>query len=93
VGSYSAEQLDKGLNLAELATPMAKQAAEVHDLTLKRTSVHQTRWRELQMRFRNDNLARLPAVLDNLDALDADLAARQRAAAQPAACYYELLPE
>jgi lysophospholipase L1-like esterase len=93
VGSYSAEQLDKGLNLAELATPMAKQAAEVHDLTLKRTSVHQTRWRELQMRFRNDNLARLPSVLDNLDALDADLAARQRAAAQPAACYYELMPE
>jgi hypothetical protein len=32
-------------------------------------------------------------VLDGLDAIDAELAARQRAAAQPAACYYELIPE
>jgi hypothetical protein len=51
------------------------------------------RWRQLQMAFRNDNLPRVPTIIENLDALDEDLAVRQRAAAQPAACYYELIPE
>jgi hypothetical protein len=52
-----------------------------------------TRWRQIQMALRDDNLARVESILDNLDALEAELAARQRAAAQPAACYYELIPE
>src|SRR5205823_8692264 len=33
-GSFSREQLAEGINLATLPTPMAKQAAEVHKLTL-----------------------------------------------------------
>jgi hypothetical protein len=51
------------------------------------------RWKQLQVALRDDNLSRLPAVLDGLDAMDEELAARQRAAAQPAACSYELIPE
>ncbi len=93
VGSYGREEFDKGLNLAGLPTPMASQAASVHQLTLRRTSLHELRWRQLQMAFRNDNLPRVPTIIENLDALDEDLAVRQRAAAQPAACYYELIPE
>jgi lysophospholipase L1-like esterase len=92
-GSYSASELASGLNLAELPTPMARQAAAVHELTVKRSSMHNTRWRQIQMALRDDNLARVESILDNLDALEAELAARQRAAAQPAACYYELIPE
>ncbi|MCC6859150.1 MAG: SGNH/GDSL hydrolase family protein [Bryobacterales bacterium] len=92
VGSYTAGQLASGINLAELPTPMLKQAAGVHALTLKRTSVHQIRWRQLQMALQEDNLPRMASILDNLDALDDELAARQRAAAQPAACFYELIP-
>jgi len=93
VGSFTSEQFQNGLNLAEIETPMAKQAAEVHNLTMKRTAVHQMRWREVQMAFRNDNLLRVPSILDNLDALDADIGARQKAAAQPAATFYELIAQ
>ncbi len=93
VGSFSREELDKGLNLAELATPMARQAAAVHALTIKRADVHQVRWRQVQVPLQADSPARVAAILDNLDALDEELAARQRAAAQPAVCYYELVTE
>jgi hypothetical protein len=93
VGTYASGQLAAGVNLAEMPTPMAKQAAGVHTLTLKRTNVHQVRWRQLQTTLEQDNLPRLASILDNLDALDVELAARQRAAAQPASCFYELIPQ
>jgi hypothetical protein len=93
VGSFSRDQLAEGLNLAGLPTPMAKQSLGVHLLTLKRGDVHEMRWKQLQVALQNDNLARLPAVLDGLDAMDEELAVRQRAAAQPVACSYELIPE
>ena len=92
-GTFSRDQLAGGINLAPLDTPMAQQAAQVHVLTLKRAGVHNTRWRQIQVPFQNDALPRIAAVEDNLDALDADLAALQRATAQPAACFYELTPE
>jgi len=92
-GSFSREQLAAGLNLAGLATPMAKQSFGVHLLTLKRGEVHELRWKQLQVPFESDNLARLPAVLEGLDAMEEELAARQRAAAQPVVCLYELIPE
>ena len=81
------------INLAELETPMAKQSAAVHELTLKRTNVHQMRWRQIQLPFRDDNLPRIASVDDNLRALEEDLSALQRTAAQPAATFYELIPE
>jgi len=93
VGSFSRGQLAEGLNLAGLPTPMAKQALGVHLLTLKRGDVHEMRWKQLQVALQDDNLARLPAVLEGLDAMDEELAVRQRAAAQPVACSYELIPE
>ena len=92
-GSFSREQLEQGLNLAGLPTPMAKQSIGVHQLTLKRGDVHEMRWKQLQVALHDDNLTRLPAVLEGLDAMDEELAVRQRAAAQPAACLYELIPE
>jgi hypothetical protein len=92
VGTFSGAQLAEGINLAELPTPMAKQAAGVHLLTLKRADVHNTRWRQLQVPFQNESIARLPSILSNLDGLDEELAVRQRAAAQPANCFYELVP-
>ena len=92
-GSFSRDQLEKGINLAALATPMTAQAAAVHSLTMKRSDLHQLRWRQVQMIYQAENILRLPAVLDNLDAIEDELAARQRAAAQPAACFYELIPE
>ena len=93
VGSFTREQLSKGINLAAMPTPMAKQAVGVHVLTLKRGDLHETRWKQLQVGLEADNLTRLPAVLEGLDAMEEELAVRQRSAAQPVACAYELIPE
>ncbi len=92
VGEFSSSQLSAGMNLARLDTPMMRQAAQVLALTLKRTGVHQMRWRQLQIPYEKDGLPRLTALLDQMDALDQDLEARQHAAARPSATYYELTP-
>ena len=49
VGDFTNEQLAEGVNLAVLPTPMAKQAAKVHDLTLKHNNIHFARWRDVQV--------------------------------------------
>jgi hypothetical protein len=72
---------------------MAKQAIGVHVLTLKRGEMHPIRWKQLQVGLQDDNLTRLPGVLEGLDAMEAQLAAQQKAAAQPVVCQYELTPE
>jgi hypothetical protein len=93
VGTFSREQLSNGINLALFPTPMMGQAAAVHALTLKRAAVHNTRWRNLQTPFEKETVPRLATILENLDALDADVAAQQRSAAQPSTCFYELVAE
>jgi lysophospholipase L1-like esterase len=93
VGSFTRRQLSEGVNLAAMPTPMANQALAVHMLTLKRSEVHEMRWKQLQVAFEDDNLTRLPAALESLDAMEDELTARQRAAAQPVERAYELIPE
>jgi lysophospholipase L1-like esterase len=93
IGSFPREQLASGVNLATMPTPMMTQAAAVHALTLKRAAVHNTRWRNLQTPLEKEPLPRLATILENLDALDADLAALQRSTAQPSECFYELIAE
>jgi len=93
IGSFTREQLASGVNLASMSTPMMIQAAAVHTLTLKRAGVHNTRWRNLQTPFEKESLPRVTTIIENLDALDADLAALQRTTAQPSACFYELAAE
>jgi lysophospholipase L1-like esterase len=92
IGTFSRENLAAGVNMAEFDTPMMQQAAQVHDLTIRRADIHNFRWRQVQIPLQNMFPARAAAVDDNLDALDNDLAAIQRATAQPASCSYELAP-
>lgn len=92
IGAFTREHLAAGVNLAELDTPMSQQAAQVQDLTIRRADIHNIRWRQVQLPLHNMLPARSSAVEDNLDALDNDLAAIQRATAQPASCLYELIP-
>jgi hypothetical protein len=92
-GSFSRQDLADGVNLALLPTPMAKQAMEVHALTIKHTQIHNARWRQVQVPLQEQKLDRLQAALDNLDALDAELIEQQRTAAQPKPRHYELAPE
>ena len=93
VGSFTAEQLAAGINLAELSTPMSRQAAEVHALTLQRAAMHQTRWRNVQVPLEKTQAEHLPQALHALDELEVDLLHAQRAAAQPRSHQFELMPE
>ncbi len=94
VGSFTQEQLAAGINLATLPTPMQKQAAEVHRLTLEHNNIHFTRWRQIQVplaSFKSDRVqAAVGELVAALDEEEASVVARQRGAAQPVAHRYEL---
>lgn len=92
-GSFSREDLAAGVDLALLPTPMRKQALDVHALTIKHNQMHYLRWRQLQVPLQDDKFERAQAAMDSLDALEAEIAAAQRAAAQPKLRHYELAPE
>lgn len=92
IGIWSKKDLAAGINLALLPTPMLKQALGVHNLTAQRNRIRFVRWREVQVPLERDSIAGLAKTLDALDALEAELIKRQRAAAQPRAHRYELIP-
>jgi lysophospholipase L1-like esterase len=95
VGSFSREQLASGVNLATLATPMAKQAADVHKLTLQHNNLHFDRWRKVQVPLGEGKTSRVQKATRNLlEALDedeADVVKKQRAAAQPKKHQFQLV--
>ncbi len=95
VGTFSKEEWAKGVNLATLATPMAKQAAAVHDLTLRHNVVHFARWRMAGVNLDSLTIpaAHLQAAGDALDTLEADVLVQQHAAAQSKSHRYELAAE
>jgi lysophospholipase L1-like esterase len=93
LGSFSRQDLVDGINLALLPSPMAKQALDVHALTIRHNQIHYERWRHLQVPLQEQKLEKLQPVLDSLDALEAELIAQQHAAAQPKPRHYELSPE
>jgi hypothetical protein len=95
VGTFTKEEFAKGVNLATLPTPMAKQAAAVHDLTLRHNVVHFARWRQVEVNLQTVTVdpAHLKTAADALDALEADVVQQQRAAAQPKSHRYELAAE
>jgi lysophospholipase L1-like esterase len=92
-GSFSSEQLVAGINLADLPTPMVRQAANVHVFTLQHTAIHNTRWRQLQVPLQNNESPELLNALKGLDELEARLVREQRAAAQPRLHRFQLSPE
>jgi lysophospholipase L1-like esterase len=93
VGIFSADELASGINLADLPTPMTRQAASVHALTLQHTAIHNTRWRQLQVPLQNSESPELLNALKGLDELEAKLVRDQHAAAQPRPHHYQLSPE
>ena len=89
VGTFSAGQLASGINLAEFATPMAKQAADVHKLTLQHNNLHFARWRMVQVPL--DSLGFLLTPTESsLDSLERQVIMAQRVAVQPKPHSYEL---
>jgi hypothetical protein len=93
VGTFTAAQLAEGINLAELSTPMSKQAMTVETLTEKHNLVHFSSWREIQVPLAGLSAPHLQRTLDDLNNLDGELVEQQRAAAQPNTHTYELIPQ
>jgi hypothetical protein len=93
IGSFSKEQLAEGINLAILPTPMAKQAAEVHAMTLKHNNIHNARWRVVQTPLASDTFTNAQPAMEALDKLEAEMILRHRELAQPKVRQYELSPE
>jgi lysophospholipase L1-like esterase len=93
VGDFTQEQLQEGINLTTLPTPMAKQAAKVHDLTRKHNDIHFARWRDVQIALQDYRLAREKGAVVALDKLEEQLVQQQRATAQPKLRHFELAPE
>lgn len=91
-GTFGADELARGINLATLPTPMLRQAFEVHDLTLKHNNIHDTRWRRVDVPLEDLPLASADAAIDSLDLLEAELVGRQRAVATPRPHNYQLAP-
>jgi lysophospholipase L1-like esterase len=97
IGSFTNDQLSQGINLAILPTPMAKQAAQVHKLTLQHNNVHFQRWRQVQVPLeKNESPKVQKAVKDLMTALDdeeAEIVKEQRIAAQPKRHQFQLVPK
>ncbi len=91
VGTFEKGELASGINLAKLPTPMMKQAAEVHAMTIKRSNVHNARWRIVEVPLQDENIMSVDAAIQALDNVDIELMLAQRGAAQPIPRHYELI--
>ena len=93
VGDYTAEQFAAGVNLATLPTPMAKQAAAVHELTLKHNNIHFLRWRTVEVPLQSESPEHLKKALEGLDELEAEVVKKQRETAKPKAHAFSVTPK
>jgi len=90
IARLTASQLQEGVNLANLDTPMMAQARRVHDLTIKRARIKHARWREVQVPLESEGLDNRLAVLNQLEAMAFELERNQRLAAQPVEHVFKL---
>jgi lysophospholipase L1-like esterase len=92
IAELTKDQLAAGVNLAELDTPMYRQAKAVHDLTLQHNNLHFQRWRTMQVPYERRGYSGLSKAIEGLDALEADMVAEQRTKAKPVSHRFELVP-
>lgn len=87
IGTFTAQQLNDGVDLASLPTPMRDQAMRVFQLVRERGEVHNQRWRSIQTHWalgpEKAASKEKEDVLKAFDRYDAALDAEVRRAAQP----------
>jgi len=93
IGVFDQSQLQGGINLALLDTPMTRQALRVHDLTIKRNEVQFGRWRQVEITLQNNSSPQKQAAMDELQALQEDILAMQRSLAMPIPHHFDLIPQ
>ncbi len=85
MGTFPRERFEEGIDLTALRTPMLKQAAEVHALTVKHMSQQFARW---QMAQAGASEAQMQELLTR----EAETVAQRRAAAVPKTRDFEVTP-
>jgi hypothetical protein len=93
ITTYPADQFARGINLSALNTPMLKQAFEVLKLTNQHIDLHVSRWRLVQVPLAKYDLPHYNAAMTDLDAIEREVIARQRAAARSKPHFYEIVPK
>lgn len=91
-GIFHRDQLETGINLAALPTPMWKQAMEVHALTRKHRELAASRWQLVQAPAEQRKSDEWKSAWEALDAAETDMVNEQRARAMPKTHDYELQP-
>ena len=93
ISSWTREDLAQGVNLAQLATPMLKQALIVYAFSGRLHSIRLARWQGVQVALQRETSPHITEALAALDALDDELVGQQKLAAAPKPHRYELLPQ
>ncbi|HVT12228.1 MAG TPA: SGNH/GDSL hydrolase family protein [Fimbriimonadaceae bacterium] len=83
MGRFTAEQLSAGVNLADLNTPMMKQAAAVGVWTARRQYLRQTMWRAIVVPTDGWGLSQRDQAVRSLERLESDVVDHQHQAAKP----------
>ncbi|HLH01796.1 MAG TPA: SGNH/GDSL hydrolase family protein [Bryobacteraceae bacterium] len=92
IGNFNNDELARGINLALLDTPMAKQAQEVYELTVAHCNVHNDRWRNVQVPLAPYNLPAVQSAMQSADELERAILQKRSQAAQPKPHQFELAP-
>ncbi len=90
VGTFTAEQLAQGVNLAEYETPMMAQARVVWNAVAQRADMTYQCWRQMEFNLRWADGTKRNAAIAAVHELSDDLVARTRASAKPVARKFEL---
>lgn len=89
VGTFTNDQLGKGINLSLLKTPMTDQAMSVYTLITQHGDLHYDRWRHVEVPF--GTLSNASATISAIDALESQVVEKQQQTALPVAHHFELV--
>jgi hypothetical protein len=92
-GEFDSAELEQGINLGLLPTPMLKQALAVQVQAFKHNYLHQARWRMVEDAFKDDHLPGTKPAAEALDSLEQQSVELQCATAQPKPHHYRLVRE
>jgi hypothetical protein len=88
---FDSRQMEQGVNLGPLSTPMMKQALAVQAHAFKHNYLHLARWRMLEEAFKDDHLAGTRPAADALNILEEQAIELQHTIAQPKLHHYKLI--
>jgi lysophospholipase L1-like esterase len=91
IGDFTKQELEQGVDLSTLDTPMMRQAAEVHTLTLRRAAVRYAMWRTLVVGLEDQKSRQRDDAIKSMQRLEDQLIAKQHEKARPIAHRFELV--